>query len=248
MSAWLTTEEHIDLLLTAAQVYSERQPDGAFTWDGSFADAADEENNPYVGPRVITTTTSDDELTRIGQQLLWTNHYALHCRYGRVLPSDVKYTFCEYPGVQRAADVADVRLPQIVDTAANSLKYQCSEFDAFRDTDTCHFVNAVIEAAGLPEPCEPGNPLSVAAWRITEGTLLWDYVPDTALMGLALHGRGTVRAAVAAHSSCPVDMLVMLAKNDTDPHVLQAVSRNPNTPSQFAALAALQVSHQHQSL
>jgi len=58
MSAWLVSDEHVDLLLTAAQVYSERQPDGAFTWDASSADAAGEENN-------LTITSGRDDPIRV---------------------------------------------------------------------------------------------------------------------------------------------------------------------------------------
>ena len=166
MSAYLVTNETIDLMLTAGRATGDllHWDDGAsdkhyeiVSRDGSEWQVADRVKAPLMvnyirhAGHVYGERMTSEDWTLLGTNLLWFNYLSLNHRYGDAMPASGSYSFDPYPGPYPGSwlsrdDLTRRDVASRVLGAIRGYEYQSCEFKGWEQSVACAFTRALTAA------------------------------------------------------------------------------------------------------
>ena len=166
MSAYLVSDDTIDMMLTAARATGD-----LLHWDNSASDKSYEifsrDGSEWqvvdrvMAPPMVNHVRHDghvygermvgEDWTWLGNGLLWFNHLSLNHRYGDAIPASGSYAFTPYPGPYPGSwlsrdDLTRRDVASRVLGAIRGYEYQACEFKGWEQSAAHAFTRALTAA------------------------------------------------------------------------------------------------------
>jgi hypothetical protein len=164
MSAYLVTDDTIDMILTAARAVQAGEARlNLWVGDATRKHNIMSDNCANVVAEVSAPTLVDftshnrdkgwinreqireSDWTPLGVDLLWYNYLSLNHRYGDPMPTTIDYTFTPYPGISAEKLENEKDVAARVMGAISGYEYQTCEFPEFQLSYAGLFMSAVTK-------------------------------------------------------------------------------------------------------